>query len=199
MKIDRSDGVDNRFNHDTFHIRKHILTFAGAKLEIFDAQGQVIFFSKMKAFKLKEDIRIFSGEDMQEEFISIHARSALDFSATYDVLDSKTGEKIGALRRHGMKSMLKDEWSILNTNDTQVGKIQEDNILLAILRRFIGLIPQSFKVEMNGTQVAQFKQNFNPFVVKLNLDFSMDRSQTLDRRLGLAAGILLCVIEGKQD
>jgi hypothetical protein len=199
MKIDRSDGVDNRFNQDTFHIRKHILTFAGAKLEVFNAQEQVVFFSKMKAFKLKEDIRIYSGEDMQEEFISIHARSALDFSATYDVMDSKTGEKIGALRRHGMKSMLKDEWSILNTNDSEVGKIQEDNILLALLRRFIGLIPQSFKVEMNGTSVAEFKQNFNPFVVKLNLDFTMDRSHTLDRRLGLAAGILLCVIEGKQD
>jgi hypothetical protein len=191
--------MDNRFNQDTFHIRKHVLTFAGAKLEIFNAQEEIIFFSKMKAFKLKEDIRIFNGEDMQEEFISIHARSALDFSATYDVLDSKTGEKIGALRRHGMKSMLKDEWSILDQNDNQIGLIQEDNLLLALLRRFIGLIPQSFKVEMNGTTVGELKQNFNPFVTKLNLDFTMDRSQTLDRRLGLAAGILLCVIEGKQN
>jgi len=191
--------MDKRFNQDVFHIRKHILTFAGAKLEVFDPQQQIIFFSQMKAFKLKEDIRIFSGEDMQEEFISIHARTALDFSATYDVTDSKTGEKIGALRRHGMKSMLKDEWSILDNNDNQIGLIQEDNLLLAVLRRFIGLIPQSFKVEMNGTKVAEFKQNFNPFVGKLNLDFTMDRAQTLDRRLGLAAGILLCVIEGKQN
>src|SRR5665647_838615 len=191
--------MDQRFNQNTFHIRKHVLTFAGAKLEIFNAQEQIILFSKMKAFKLKEDIRIFSGEDMQEEFISIHARTALDFSATYDVLDSKTGEKIGALRRHGLKSMLKDEWSILNPNDIQIGLIQEDNLILALLRRFIGLIPQSFKVEMNGATVGEFKQNFNPFVVKLNLDFTMDRLQTLDRRLGLAAGILLCVIEGKQN
>jgi ribosomal silencing factor RsfS len=191
--------MDNRFNQDTFHIRKHVLTFAGAKLEVFDAQEQVLFFSKMKAFKLKEDIRIYSGEDMQEEFISIHARSMLDFSATYDVLDSKIGQKIGALRRHGMKSMLKDEWSILDANDMVVGLIQEDNLLLALLRRFIGLIPQSYKVEMNGITVAEFKQNFNPFVVKLDLDFAKDRSHSLDRRLGLAAGILLCVIEGKQD
>lgn len=191
--------MDNRFNRDTFQIRKHVLTFAGAKLEIFDAQEQMIFFSKMKAFKLKEDIRIFSGEDMQEEFISIHARSMMDFSATYDVSDSKTGEKIGALRRHGMKSMLKDEWSILDRNDNQMGLIQEDHLLLALLRRFIGLIPQSFKVEMNGIKVGELKQNFNPFVVKLNLDFAMDRSQALDRRLGLAAGILICVIEGKQN
>ena len=191
--------MDNRFKQDIFHIRKHVLTFAGAKLEVFDAQEQIIFFSKMKAFKLREDIRIFSGEDMQEEFISIHARSALDFSAIYDVLDSKTGEKIGALQRHGMKSMIKDEWSILDNNDFSIGLIQEDNLMLALLRRFIGLIPQSFKVEMNGSTVAEFKQNFNPFVVKLNLDFSMDQKQTLDRRLGLAAGILLCVIEGKQN
>lgn len=164
--------MDQRFNQDVFHICKHVLTFAGAKLEIYNAQEQILLFSKMKAFKLKEDIRIFSGEDMQEEFLSIHARTVLDFSATYDVTDSKTGEKIGALRRHGMKSILKDEWSILNTNDNQIGLIQENNLILALLRRFIRLIPQSFKVEMNGTTVGEFKQNFNPFVVKLNLDFA---------------------------
>jgi hypothetical protein len=33
----------------------------------------------------------------------------------------------------------------------------------------------------------------------LNLDFTMDTAQQLDRRLGIAAGILLAAIEGRQE
>jgi hypothetical protein len=197
-KLNRGDPMENRFKLNSYHIRKQVLTFAGAKVEIFDDQGQVILFSKMKAFKLREDIRVFSGEDMLEEFISIKARSAIDFSAVYDVVDTLTGEKIGALQRNGMKSLLKDEWSILDRYDAEIGLIKEDNLVMALLRRFIGLIPQSFVVEVQGNHVGVIKQNFNPLVGKLHLDFNRDPSHALDRRMALAAGILLCVIEGKQ-
>jgi hypothetical protein len=36
-------------------------------------------------------------------------------------------------------------------------------------------------------------------VSKVTLDFRPDTSRLLDRRLGIAAGILLLAIEGKQD
>jgi hypothetical protein len=43
------------------------------------------------------------------------------------------------------------------------------------------------------------KQKFNPFVMKINLDYSMDVNGLLDRRLGIAGAILLCAMEGKQS
>jgi hypothetical protein len=43
------------------------------------------------------------------------------------------------------------------------------------------------------------QQNFNPFSYQLHVDFSMDINQKLDRRVGLAAGILLAAIEDKQN
>jgi hypothetical protein len=77
--------------------------------------------------------------------------------------------------------------------------IQEDSMMLALVRRFLtNLVPQSFEGSINGQQVCQFKQNFNPFVSKITLDFSMDKQGLLDRRLGIAAAVLLCAIEGKQ-
>ncbi|MGE0885980.1 MAG: hypothetical protein AB7P14_20795 [Blastocatellales bacterium] len=192
--------TSNRFSHTTYLIRKRVLALAGGKFEIFDPSGNVVLFSKMKAFKLKEDIRLYTGEDMTTELISIQARSILDFSAAYDVIDSETGRKIGALRRKGLKSMFRDEWVILDVYDNEIGLIQEENAFLAFVRRFLSnLIPQSFNVQLGGVQVAEFKQNFNPFVTKLTLDFSYDTQHRLDRRLGIAAGILLCAIEGKQE
>ncbi|MBS1790324.1 MAG: hypothetical protein JST85_21545 [Acidobacteria bacterium] len=192
--------MTNRFGHTTYLIRKRILSVVGGKFEIFDPDGNLVLFSKMAAFKLKEDIRLFTDESMTMELVSIKARSILDFSAAYDVVDSTTGHKIGALKRKGWKSMFRDEWIIMDAYDSEVGGIQEENAFLAFLRRFVtNLIPQTYNVQIGGTSVAEFKQNFNPFVTKLTLDFSHDKHQRLDRRLGIAAGVLLCAIEGKQD
>jgi len=191
--------MDDRFNYKKYLIRKKIVTLAGAKFHVYNAEGQIVFFSKMKAFKLKEDIRLYAGEDMQEELLTIHARSIIDFSATYDVLDTKTGVLIGSLKRKGMKSLMKDEWIIQDEGGSEIGLIKEDRLLLALVRRMVtNLIPQKYHIEMNGINVSSFEQNFNPFVVKLNLDFSADMNNMLDKRLGLAAGILLCAIDGKQ-
>jgi hypothetical protein len=49
------------------------------------------------------------------------------------------------------------------------------------------------------TRVADLRQNFNLFRYELNLDFSMDMGRLLDRRIGIAAGILLAAVEGKQS
>lgn len=191
--------MDQRFTHNTYLIRRKVFKLLGGAFHIFDPDGQVVFYSKMKAFKLKEDIRIYTGEDMQTELLTISARSIIDFSATYDVTDAVTGEKVGALRRKGLKSILKDEWLILNEDDREIGSIREDNMMLALIRRFLSnLIPQSYEGDVGGVKVLDFQQNFNPFVLKLTLDFSSDTQDLLDRRLGIAAGILLCAIEGRE-
>ncbi|MFD0682524.1 MULTISPECIES: hypothetical protein [unclassified Paenibacillus] len=189
-----------KLNQTQYLVRKKILSILGSKFHIYDNSGQLVLFSQLKAFKLKEDIRLYSDETMQEELITIKARSVIDFSATYDVVDTVTGERLGSLRRKGMKSILKDEWIILDPNESEVGLIKEDSILLALLRRFlINLIPQKFNVEINSKTITVFGQNFNPFVSKLKVDFSLDTANQLDRRFGLAAAVLLLAIEGKQE
>ena len=188
------------FAHTHYVIRRKVFKIFGAAFHVYDEQGNVVFFSKMKAFKLKEDIRLFTGEDMQTEVLSIQARQIIDFGAAYDVVDSATGSKIGALKRRGFKSILKDEWIVMDSADNEIGHIKEDSLLLALLRRFLtNLLPQSYDVEVNGQAVARFKQHFNPFILKMSLDFSGDTSGRLDRRLGLAGAVLLGAIEGRQD
>lgn len=190
----------DRFDHPWYMIRKQVLRLFGGAFRIYDPDGQLAFFANMKAFKLKEDIRLYTGEDMRTEALVIKARQVLDISAAYDVFDGATGEKVGVLKRKGLKSIVKDEWIIMDPEDREIGIIREDSTLLALLRRFgTNLIPQAFHAEIGPTQVCTFKQNFNPFVLKLKVDFSQDRSRVLDRRLGLAAGVLLSAIEGRQS
>jgi len=191
--------MNSKFTHTQYLVRKKVLSLVGAKFHIYDNSEQLVLFSQMKAFKLKEDIRLYGDETMNEELITIKARSVIDFSATYDVVDTASGERIGSLRRKGMKSILKDEWVILNPKETEIGFIKEDSRLMALLRRFLtNLIPQKFNVEINSKPAAIFDSNFNPFVSKLNVDFSLDTANQFDRRLGLAAAVLLLSIDGKQ-
>jgi hypothetical protein len=151
-------------------------------------------------FKLREDIRVYSDESKAQEVLMVKARQIVDFSAAYDVVDSATGQKVGALRRKGLASILRDEWEVLDAGDVVIGKLMEDSMGLALLRRFLSnLVPQNYDILFGTDRVADLKQNFNPFTYSLNIDFSMDTGQRLDRRLGLAAGILLAAVEGRQS
>jgi hypothetical protein len=192
----------SRFGHQTYLVRRKFWQFFGASFYVYDPSGELVLYSKLKAFKLKEDIRVFTDDSLQTEALSIQARSILDFSGSYDVYDSATGQRVGALRRKGLKSSFyKDEWVILDAAEQEVGLIQEENAFLALLRKYLlgRLIPQSFNVELGGRTVATFNQQFNLFATKLTLDFSHDPGRQFDRRLGIAAGILICAIEGKLD
>ncbi|KHL91721.1 hypothetical protein QW71_33095 [Paenibacillus sp. IHB B 3415] len=191
--------MNNIWGQSEYIIRKKVFSVMGAKLHIYNSSEELVLFSQMKAFKLKEDIALYTDESMERELLRIKARKMIDLSATYDVYDSETGESLGALRRKGLKSLFKDEWVILDTGDNEIGFIKEDSVFMALLRRVITLIPQKYNVEIGGMVIPAFRQNFNPFVTKIIADFSEDRKGVLDRRIGVAAAVLLCAIEGKQD
>lgn len=187
------------FRHDRYTIRRKVFQLFGASFHIYDPDGNVAFYSRQKAFRLREDIRLYTGEDMNTEVLTMKARTIVDFSATYDVIDSQFNSKVGALRRRGMASMLRDTWEFYDSNDQPIGTIREDHFLAALVRRTVlNVIPQSYTGTIGNQVVCYFRQNFNPFVQKIFLDFSPDTQGLLDRRLGIAAGILLCAVEGRQ-
>jgi hypothetical protein len=161
----------------------------------------MVMFSEQKMFRLREDIRVYSDESKSQEVLSIKARQIMDFSAAYDVVDTALNQKVGALRRKGLRSILRDEWEVLDANDNVIGQLFEDSVGMALLRRLLlgSWLPQNYDMTVGQTRVADLRQNFNLFRYELNLDFSMDISHLLDRRVGLAAGILLAAVEGKQS
>jgi uncharacterized protein YxjI len=187
------------FQSNQYLLKRQVFALAG-KFRVFDPSGKLLLFSEQKMFKLREDIRVYADESKTQEVLAIKARQIIDFSAAFDVVDSTTGQKIGALRRKGLASVLRDEWEVLDVNDNVRGRLFEDSMGLALLRRFLtNLVPQNYDMFFGETRVGDYKQNFNPFTYELNIDFSMDTSGQLDRRLGIAAGILLAAIEGRQQ
>ena len=190
------------FQHPSYLVRRKVFKLLGGAFHVFDPAGNVVLYSKQKAFKLKEDIRIYTGEDMGTEVLTIRTDQVIDLGATYHVHDSQQGGvRVGSLKRKGLKSMLRDEWVILDSSGQEVGSIQEDSVALALLRRLMvgWLLPQKYYGSIGNIPVSLFTRNFNPFISKISLDFSMDTQGQLDRRLGIAAVIMLLAIDGKQS
>ena len=192
--------MSNELIQTDYLIRRKVLTIFGQKFHVYDQNGDLLLFTKQRAFKLKEDIRIFSDESMTSERLIIQARSIVDFSAAYDVVDVEAGVKVGALRRKGFRSILRDSWEFLGPNDEVLGTVQEDSMTMAMLRRFLSnLIPQRFHVSSGSGTIATYRQHFNPFIFKLRVHLEPNASETIDPRLVLAGGILLAAIEGRQQ
>lgn len=177
---------------------KAMFSFMGSAFRILGPEGNLRFFVKQKAFKLKEEITVFTDEGQTDAVLGIQARAIGDFSGTYDITDKKSGEKLGAMKREGLKSLIRDEWTLLDVSGAAVGKVMEESSGLALLRRFLPIIPQTFKVTVGDKQVGQIKQRFNPFQLVYDVDFEAAGSY-LDPRVGVASVVLLLAIEGRQQ
>jgi hypothetical protein len=188
------------FQFDRYTLRRQTLALTG-KIRLYTPDGQLALYSQQKMFRLKEDIRVYTDESRVQELLYIQARTIIDFSAAYDVIDSGYGEKVGVLRRKGWRSMVRDEWEVLDVQDRPLGVLWEDSVQRALFRRLLAgrLLPQDYDILISEQRVADLRQRFNLIRYEMDLDFRMDTNRLLDRRLGIAAAILLAVIEGRQD
>ncbi len=188
------------FSWTNYLLKRQVFALTG-KLRFYNPHNEPVLYVEQKMFRLREDIRVFSDERKTQELLLIQARNIIDFAAAYDVIDSTTGLKVGVLRRKGLRSMLRDEWEVLDAGDRPIGMLFEDSVGQALLRRFLlgSLLPQNYDLTIGAQRVADLRQKFSLFGYQMLLDFNMDPGGKLDRRLGIAAGTLLAIIEGKQS
>ena len=196
-------GTPEIYQLDQFTARKQVFKLFGAGFTLIAPDGRTLAASHQKAFRLKEDIRVFDGADAAVEILRIRANRIVDFSASYLVEDSSTGEAIGSLRRKGWSSLFRDSWEILDAGGVVRGRVVEDSGWKAMVRRLnevvAMLMPQGFHLEVEGQTVGTMQQNFNPFVQKFEVDLSPDTAGLLPRPLAVATVILLLAIEGRQQ
>lgn len=187
------------FQQDSFLARQKIFSLAPC-FYFQDHLGNALAFLRKKIFTWKDEVRVFTDETQSLELLCIKARKIIDWGTAFDVTDSINHQKVGVLKRRGWKSVLRKEWTIMDALDQEIGMVREDSMLLAFVRRFItALIPQTYTFEIAGQQIGTAKQNWNLFAPRMNVDFSSDPGKGLDRRLAVAAVVLLMAVEGRQQ
>ncbi len=166
------------------------------KYYIEDGHGQTLGFCKQKPFKLKEDIRVYTNENMRLELLEIKQEQVFDFSGTFRVKDTTTGAVVGYVGRKGLQSMLRDTWKMFDDRKKEIGTIQEQGGLMSILRRifsFLAWVPKTYEFEAGGQRVATAEQKFQMFGDTWTIDIM--NNSTVDTRLIVTGALMMDIIE----
>jgi len=205
--------------HQKLEFRRRFFKLFGAAIDIKDADtGAGFGYIEMKAWQLREDVRVYSDKTKQHELLRIHARSIIDFGATYDVFESSSDTLLFSMKRQGLKStFVRDHWDILDPNGNKTADLQETSSGLALVRRYVGMVPivgivadlalmvMPLTYQINGMLggaatgvAARLVHRKNPFIVKIGLDMT-NVDAPIDPRIGVAVASMLSVIDASKN
>ncbi len=186
-------------NSPTYRIRRANINPLLRTWSITNWAGKGVAVAEMRALALRTRIIVYTDRARQAERLRIASRQHISFSPIYDVVDSLTRQRIGAFQRHRLTSLIRDRWTIMDGHDRKIGVITEDSLQRAVDRRFFDSpLPQHFFGEIGGARVCVFEQQRSLFWGRITLDLRFEGDATMDRRVGLAAALLLCAVEGRQ-
>ncbi len=109
------------------------------QISVRDAQGQLLLYVKQKLLKLKEAVTVFADDGQTQPLFYINADRVLDISARYHITDAR-GFALGAMQRHGMRSLWNAHYEIL-AGETPLMTIREENPWIKVIDGLVGEIP----------------------------------------------------------
>ena len=114
---------------------------------------------------------------------------------TYTVRDA-SGTALATFRKNYLYNLIRKRWEMRAPNGSMLCVAREDSIILSLLRRVLGplfgLLRTNFIITRGDSDmvIGEFKRKFT-ILDRYVLDLSPDRRRDLDRRLGLALGVML--------
>ena len=109
------------------------------QVKVTDASGQVVLYTKQKAFKLKEAVTVFADVEQTRPLYTIKADRVLDFNAKYNIADA-SGRPLGAIARKGRKSLWRAQYEVMDGGGAPL-TIREENGWLKVGDALLGEIP----------------------------------------------------------
>jgi uncharacterized protein YxjI len=170
--------------------------------------GEPVCFVEQKRMKLKEDLRAFTDDSKTTELFRIKAQQVWDPRATYDITDPH-GHEIGQLSKVFGKSLLRSTWRMHNAAGDEIAWAQERSLLVALFRRFVGLVPyigdfadwlpipyhfdyySSAELRIGGLERILGVRD------RYRLDVSGDADRKIDRRIVLALAVGMDALQAR--
>jgi hypothetical protein len=196
MEGNMSEALSTQWNKNLYRIRKKTLT-VGNKYWIEDEQGTILGFSKQKLFKFKEDIRIYTNENMDAELFRIQQQQVIDAWGRFAIIDSQTNRELGSIKRKALMSAFAwDEWDVFDANNQLIGGIHESEGR-GLIRKYVpfgALVPEKMTLKLNNVPVAEINQQFKIIGDIWELR-CLNIPSRIDRRVLLGGLLLMGMIE----
>jgi uncharacterized protein YxjI len=198
--------------HDRFYISQRFTAMVN-RYEVSTlgpdekSAGEPVCFVEQRRMKLKEDLRAFTDDSKTTEVFRIKAQQVWDPRATYDVTDPN-GQLIGQLQKVFGKSLLRSTWRIHGADGNEVAWAQERSLFVALVRRFVGLvpfigeflellpIPYHFDYYKGEDRIGGLERILG-VRDRYRLDLSGDTERALDRRVVIALAVGLDALQAR--
>ena len=185
------------FSHANYKITRPWLSFLGRKFFVYSPDGALAAYVKKPVFKLKQEFTIFADEAETRPILTVRQRQLIGLNIAHDVFDSASGQKVGTIRHKGLKSIIRDEWELLDAGDQVVGMMQEDGA--AELDVPLAGEDREEAAEEGGAHVAKVNQAFKFFAKEFHLDMSEGQGR-IDPRFCIACALFALFAEaGRED
>lgn len=122
------------------HLRFKLVALA-PRIFVTDSAGRDIFYVQQKVLALKEHVRVFESEAMQQQIYEIRADRIIDFSARYYMRDM-AGNELGSIKHRGLRSIWKSTYEIYNPGENEPAyDMTEDNPWVKVGDALLSEIP----------------------------------------------------------
>jgi len=150
---------------------------------------EVIGFTK--AVSINEVVKVYADEAMTHEIMSISP--VIGNFGKFQVTDTENGEQLGYLNQNFSEKALKDDWEIIDRNDTRLGDIENRGGFVNNL--LFKMINNKYNIKLKGNSVGEINEKPNKAGHRFDLDFTNDANADLDRRLVLTATMMMNIDE----
>ena len=174
------------------------------QVKVTDAAGQTVLYVRQKVLALRENVRVFGDEGQKDQLFEIQADRILDFSARY-AIRRVSGEQVGTVQRHGMRSLWSTSYTILDAAGQEVGRIHEENAWIKVLDGLVDMIPlvggilsylinPAYLVDVQGQSVLRFQKRPSFFERRFELQKLADVPEQ-DEMLLLNSILMMVLME----
>ena len=156
----------------------------------------VVFVVVAMALSRRRHVTFYRDESKTQKMFDVLQDKKVQFPMrTYTVRDA-SGKPLASFKKNYLYNIFRKRWELRSVNGTVMCVAKEDSIILSLLRRVLGplfgLLRTNFLITRGETDtvIGEFKRKFT-ILDRYVLDLSPDRRRDLDRRLGLALGVML--------
>jgi len=156
----------------------------------------VVFVVVAMALSKRRHVTFYRDESRTQKMFDVLQDKKVQFPMrTYSVRDA-SGTPLATFRKNYLYNIFRKRWEMRSPSGSVMYVAKEDSIILSLLRRVLGplfgLLRTNFLITRGESDmvVGEFKRKLT-ILDRYVLDLSADRRRDLDRRLGLALGVML--------
>lgn len=165
----------------------------GRRYEIRTPSKELVALCRIR--KKSESVSMYADEDEKQEILKFKPKTVRQYAAAFDVFDTVANKQIGEFRKKLYRPLKKSEWFIFNQDGEPVGMVVEAPPPPSLLSRFVPLgplRPKSFELHWGQTIGGRIsRKKFLIGMDRVQVDLSMDKKESIDRRLALGVAVLL--------